>query len=75
MNQKARAYIRTSMYSVTTAQLKHHKMAKDILNIVKEMFGSTPDMNKQKMLGYLLSIKMPKGGSVVNYVLKLVEYI
>lgn len=48
-------------------------MAKEILDIVKKMLDSS-DMKKQKALVDLLNSKMPKGGSVVEHVLKPVKY-
>lgn len=68
-------FILASMYEVLTLQFEHHMMTKDILEAIKEMFVSIPDINKQKILEDLLNTKMPYGGSVVNLVLKLMEYI
>lgn len=58
-----------------TTKFEHFKMPKEILDVVKEMFDSSPDMNKHKMLGDILNTIMSEGGSVVNHVLKLMEYI
>lgn len=63
------------MSDVLTVQFEHHKMAKDILDVVKAMFGRSPDLNKWMVFSGLLNTKMPTGRSVVDHILKLMEYI
>lgn len=74
LNQKDQAYISHGMSKILTAQFEHFKMAKEILDAIKEMLESSPDMNKQKVLD-LLNNKMSEGGSVVNHVMTLMEYV
>lgn len=74
VNHKPRVDILTCMSDILTTQFEHLKMGKEVLKLVKEMFGSALDINKQKVLD-LLNTKMPEGGSAVDHVLKLMEYI
>lgn len=49
-------------------------MAKDILDDIKAVFMSSSYLNKQKALFAPLNTKMLAESSVINHVVKLIEY-
>lgn len=47
------------MSDVLSVQFKHLKMSREIVKVVKKMFGRPLNTNKEKVLGDLLNTKMP----------------
>lgn len=68
-----RVYILVGMSDVLTTHFEHVKIANDILDVIK--FESSLDLNKQKVLSDLLNTKMLVGSSMVDHILKMIEYI
>lgn len=65
-NQKCRVYILVVMCGVLTTRFEHNKSAKDMIDVVKALFESSPNLNKHKVLSDMLNTKRSAGSSVVR---------